>query len=82
MIPTLIQVCCLNSPFDRDLEDFAGAGCQSIEVWLTKLETYLEQHTPKDIRYWLEKMRLSNNAELTFYVMSNRLVDMAPAHGA
>jgi DNA-binding NarL/FixJ family response regulator len=30
----------------------------------------------------LEKMRLSNNAELTFYVMSNRLVDMAPASGA
>ncbi|HHT9006616.1 TPA: response regulator transcription factor RqpR [Burkholderia cenocepacia] len=30
----------------------------------------------------LEKMRLSNNAELTFYVMSNRLVDMAPTAGA
>jgi two-component system, NarL family, invasion response regulator UvrY len=27
----------------------------------------------------LEKMKLTNNAELTFYVMSNRLVDMAPA---
>ncbi|WP_322010563.1 response regulator transcription factor RqpR [Paraburkholderia sp. J12] len=30
----------------------------------------------------LEKMKLSNNAELTFYVMSNRLVDLAPAVGA
>ncbi|AOK28167.1 LuxR family transcriptional regulator [Burkholderia singularis] len=30
----------------------------------------------------LEKMKLSNNAELTFYVMSNRLVDMNPAIGA
>lgn len=27
----------------------------------------------------LEKMKLTNNAELTFYVMSNRLVDLAPA---
>lgn len=27
----------------------------------------------------LEKMKLSNNAELTFYVMSNRLVDLNPA---
>ncbi|SAK51284.1 response regulator protein [Caballeronia pedi] len=27
----------------------------------------------------LEKMKLANNAELTFYVMSNRLVDMNPA---
>jgi len=55
MIPCLSQVCCLNSPFDRDLEDFAAAGCQSVEVWLTKLETYLESHTLKDVRYWLEK---------------------------
>ncbi|QGZ60328.1 response regulator transcription factor RqpR [Paraburkholderia acidisoli] len=30
----------------------------------------------------LEKMKLSNNAELTFYVMSNRLVDLSPAVGA
>jgi len=30
----------------------------------------------------LEKMKLSNNAELTFYVMSNRLVDMTPTAGA
>jgi two-component system, NarL family, invasion response regulator UvrY len=27
----------------------------------------------------LDKMKLANNAELTFYVMSNRLVDMNPA---
>jgi DNA-binding NarL/FixJ family response regulator len=27
----------------------------------------------------LEKMKLRNNAELTFYVMSNRLVDLNPA---
>jgi DNA-binding NarL/FixJ family response regulator len=27
----------------------------------------------------LDKMRLSNNAELTFYVMSNRLIDLNPA---
>src|SRR5687767_10206411 len=55
MIPCLSQVCCLNSPFDRDLEDFAAAGCQSVEVWMTKLETYLESHSLQDVRYWLEK---------------------------
>jgi hypothetical protein len=27
----------------------------------------------------LEKMKLHNNAELTFYVMTNRLVDLNPA---
>lgn len=59
MTPTISQVCSLNSPFDRDLEDFAGAGCESVEVWLTKLENYLHTHTLKDVRYWLEKTRLS-----------------------
>src|SRR5947209_7947209 len=59
MIPTLSQVCTLSSTFDRDLEDFAGAGCQAAEVWLTKLETYLESHKLSDVRYWLEKTRLT-----------------------
>src|SRR3954464_6648959 len=59
MIPTLSQISTLNSPFDRDLEDFAAAGCQSVEVWLTKLETYLQTHSLKDVRYWLEKTRVS-----------------------
>src|SRR5262245_32416853 len=61
MVPTISQVSCLNSPFDRDLEDFAGAGCQSAEGWLTKLEMYLRSHTLKDVRYWLEKTRLALN---------------------
>src|SRR5207237_1997413 len=59
MVPTLSQVSCLDSPFDRDLEDFAAAGCQSVEVWLTKLETYLQNHTLQDVRYWLDKTGLS-----------------------
>jgi len=58
MVPTLSQVCCLNSPFDRDLEDSAAAGCSSVEVWLTKLETYLQTHAITDVRYWLEKTKL------------------------
>ncbi|MCA9200206.1 MAG: sugar phosphate isomerase/epimerase, partial [Planctomycetales bacterium] len=43
MIPTLSQVCSLNSPFRDDLEDYAAGHCRSIEIWLTKLESYLEQ---------------------------------------
>jgi 2-keto-myo-inositol isomerase len=61
MVPTISQVCCLSSPFDRDLEDFAGAQCPSVEVWLTKLETYLQSHELKDVRYWMEKTRLALN---------------------
>ena len=59
MIPTLSQVSCLNSTFDRDLEDLAGANLTCAEVWLTKLETYLQTHTLDDVRYWLEKTRLT-----------------------
>lgn len=59
MLPCLSQVCSLSSPFDRDLEDFATAGCTHVEVWLTKLETYLEKHALNDVRYWLEKTRLA-----------------------
>jgi 4-hydroxyphenylpyruvate dioxygenase len=56
VIPTLSQVCCLNSPFDRDLEDFAAGQCRSVEVWLTKLEEYLKTHTLKDVRFWLDRL--------------------------
>ncbi len=55
MIPTLSQVCCLNSSFDRDLEDFAAGQCRSVEVWMTKLEDYLKSHTVKDVEFWLDK---------------------------
>jgi 4-hydroxyphenylpyruvate dioxygenase len=58
MIPALSQVSCLNSSFDRDLEDFAAGKCAHVEVWLTKLETYLETHTLKDVRFWLDKLDL------------------------
>ena len=59
MIPTLSQVSCLNSPFDRDLEDFAAGKCTSVEVWLTKLEEYLKSHTPDDVRFWLDKFGIA-----------------------
>jgi 2-keto-myo-inositol isomerase len=59
MIPTLSQVSCLPSPFDRDLEDFAAGKCTSVEVWLTKLEDYLKTHTLKDVRFWLDKFEIT-----------------------
>ncbi len=44
MKPALSQVSSLPSPFAKDVEDYAAGGCQAIEIWMTKLETYLEQH--------------------------------------
>ena len=45
MIPTLSQVCCLNSSFSSDVEDFAAGQCRSLEIWLTKLENHLQSHS-------------------------------------
>jgi len=50
MIPTLSQVCCLNNPFEKDLEDFSAGHCTSVEIWLTKLENYLQGHSVADVR--------------------------------
>ena len=50
MIPTISQVCCLNSSFEKDIEDFAAGHCGSVEVWLTKLENYLQSNSLADVR--------------------------------
>ena len=50
MIPTLAQVCSLHSPFEKDVEDYAAGQCRSLELWLGKLEGYLEKHSVDDVR--------------------------------
>ncbi len=54
MTPAISQVCSLNSPLDKDVEDYAAGQCRALEVWLTKLETYLETHTTDDFLKLLE----------------------------
>ena len=50
MIPTISQVCSLNSSLPQDFEAYAAGKCRSVEIWLTKLETYLQRHTLDDLR--------------------------------
>ena len=45
MKPTISQICSLNSPFAKDIEDYSAAGCKSIELWLGKLESWLEANS-------------------------------------
>jgi 2-keto-myo-inositol isomerase len=59
MQPALSQVCCLNSPFDRDIEDFAAGKCPAVEIWLTKLETYLQSHSIQDVRDWFQRFEMT-----------------------
>jgi 2-keto-myo-inositol isomerase len=45
MKPCLSEATTLPSTFAEDVAHFADAGATGMEVWLTKLETHLEQHS-------------------------------------
>lgn len=64
MKPAISQVCSLNSPFEKDIEDYAAGACRAVEIWLGKLETYLEKHSVDDVR------RLLDDQEMTAPVAS------------
>ena len=50
MKPALSQVCSLASPLEKDFTDFAAGHCHSIELWLGKLESFLETRTIDEVR--------------------------------
>jgi 2-keto-myo-inositol isomerase len=58
MLATISQVCSLDSPFEKDLEDYAAGHCDSVELWLTKLETWLQAHSLDDFRFLRDKLGL------------------------
>jgi sugar phosphate isomerase/epimerase len=45
--------------FADDVANYADAGCEAMEVWLTKLETHLETHSAADTRKLLEDRRMT-----------------------
>lgn len=55
MKPCLAQVCTLHARFEQDIEDYAAGQCRAVELWLGKLEGYLESHTVEDVRRVLEE---------------------------
>jgi sugar phosphate isomerase/epimerase len=50
MKPAVAQVSSLDSPFEKDVEDYAAGACQAIELWVGKLDTYLETHSVAQVR--------------------------------
>ena len=48
------QVTTLSTPFEADLPAYARGGWTAVEVWLTKLETYLEAHSIAEARGLLD----------------------------
>ncbi|MCA9107886.1 MAG: sugar phosphate isomerase/epimerase [Planctomycetales bacterium] len=59
MKPALAQVSTLHSSFEDDIADYAAGQCQAIELWLGKLETYLESHAVEDVRSLLAEHRIA-----------------------
>jgi 2-keto-myo-inositol isomerase len=45
----LSQACTLPNGFAEDLIGYSEGGVHHVEVWLTKLEQYLEKHTPEEL---------------------------------
>lgn len=45
MHPCLAQISTLNATFAQDVEDYAAGACRAIEVWFTKLENHLREHS-------------------------------------
>ena len=59
MKPAISQVCSLPSPFATDLCDYASGNWQNIELWLTKLEIYLESNSLKAVQELAEQYKLT-----------------------
>jgi 4-hydroxyphenylpyruvate dioxygenase len=59
MKPCLSEATTLSSDFAADVAAYADAGCPGMEVWLTKLEQYLEKHSAAETRRLLDDRGLS-----------------------
>lgn len=55
MKPTLSQVCSLPAAFATDIEDYAAGQCRWLELWFTKLENYLRDHSIEDVKRLFER---------------------------
>jgi 2-keto-myo-inositol isomerase len=54
MTPCISQATTLSTPFEDDLDAYARGGWRAVELWLTKLESYLERHSAAEARKLLE----------------------------
>ena len=50
MKPCISQATTLSTPFEKDLTSYSRAGWTAVEIWLTKLETYLEGNSVADAK--------------------------------
>jgi 4-hydroxyphenylpyruvate dioxygenase len=58
MKPVLAQVSSLESPLELDVEEYAAGACTAIELWVGKLDAYLESHSASQLLELLERHRM------------------------
>lgn len=59
MKPCISQATTLSTPFESDLSAYARGGWTAVEIWLTKLETFLENHQVAEARALLDDQGLT-----------------------
>src|SRR4051812_45332611 len=59
MKPCISEATTLPAPFAEDVAAYPDAGCTALEVWLTKLETHLEQHSATETRQLLADRQMT-----------------------
>jgi 2-keto-myo-inositol isomerase len=59
MKPCISEATTLSSSFAEDVNGYADGGCHALEVWLTKLESHLENHSVADTRKLLEDREMT-----------------------
>jgi 4-hydroxyphenylpyruvate dioxygenase len=59
MKPCISEAVTLSFTFAEDVNGYADGGCHALEVWLTKLEKHLENHSVADTRRLLEDREMT-----------------------
>jgi sugar phosphate isomerase/epimerase len=59
MKPCISEATTMPGSFADDVCAYADAGCEAMEVWLTKLETHLEKHSVTDTHKLLQDRRIT-----------------------
>jgi 2-keto-myo-inositol isomerase len=59
MKPCISEAVTLSSTFAEDVNGYADGGCHALEVWLTKLEKHLENHSVAETRKLLEDREMT-----------------------
>jgi 4-hydroxyphenylpyruvate dioxygenase len=55
MKPALSNVCSLDAPLEKDIEDYAAGACRAVELWVGKVDAYLERHGVAELRELLAR---------------------------